>query len=121
MPVNHDFISPEQIIWANDNGCTITSGECGFGRPCVGLLQGANWVDYPYDFPYDKVPDLAYHKHDCVAVLVEGDDEAESWRQLSGWLDTIIADGWKVKSIDKVDPDIFSVLLGGFSTPILTK
>ncbi len=75
-------------------------GECGFGRECVGLLHGNNYVDFnPTDdttYEYIKgffdprldeiMPPKAYHKHDCLAVL--GRDE-ESIRQLSEWVDKL--------------------------------
>lgn len=75
-------------------------GECGFGRPCVGFLRNDNWVAYnPTSFPdyeyikefyddifYDIAPPDAYHKHDCLAVLGQGDD---SIRQLSDWVDEL--------------------------------
>jgi hypothetical protein len=74
-------------------------GEVGFGRPCVGFLHGHNYVDYnPMNlesFEYipgfkidDPVPSgvNAYHKHDCMAVLVENDDYDEALRQLNEWV-----------------------------------
>lgn len=75
-------------------------GECGFGRECVGLTNGTNYVDYNpmcysnddyvkefYDERlYDIAPEKAYHKHDCLAVL--GRDE-DSIRQLSDWIDKL--------------------------------
>lgn len=74
-------------------------GECGFGRECVGITNGSHWVDYnPTDsnfeyLPefydkrlYDIVPEKAYHKHDCLAVLGREDD---SIRQLSDWVDKL--------------------------------
>jgi hypothetical protein len=68
-------------------------GEVGFGRACVGLLHGDSYIDYnPYVYPdfepvtefhderlFDCVPERAYHKHQCVAVL--GHDE-ESVKQV---------------------------------------
>ena len=75
-------------------------GECGFGRECVGLTNGNNYVDYNptckpnYDYVegfyderfYSIAPEKAYHKHNCLAVL--GRDE-ESIRQLSDWVDKL--------------------------------
>jgi len=75
-------------------------GEVGFGRECVGLMKGSNYIDYcpinmeTYgDLPelYDErllkiAPNNAYHKHDCLAVL--GRDE-EAIRQLSDWVDKL--------------------------------
>lgn len=80
-------------------------GECGFGRPCVGFVRGRGYVDYrpcAYpDFkpietfdddrlcPPDDAPD-AYHKHDCLAVLAHGPEDAEDYdealRQLHIWV-----------------------------------
>ena len=75
-------------------------GECGFGRECVGLTNGNNWVAYNprrsgahgpiakfYDERfYDVRPASAYHKHDCLAVLGRGEDAI---RQLSAWVDSL--------------------------------
>lgn len=75
-------------------------GECGFGRECVGIRHGDNWVaynpvnreDYEYieEF-YDErlseiAPKDAYHKYDCLAVLGRGE---EAIRQLSDWVDRL--------------------------------
>lgn len=74
-------------------------GICGLGRKCVGLTNGNNYVDYNptdnnfnpiedfYDERlYDIVPENAYHKHNCLAVLGRGDDAI---RQLSDWIDKL--------------------------------
>ena len=76
------------------------NGECGFGRPCVGLLRDSNYIAYnptdsktndeipefsDYRF-YDIAPENAYHKSDCIAVL--GTDE-DSIRELSEWVDEL--------------------------------
>lgn len=82
-------------------------GECGFGRPCVGFLHGNNYIDYNpsrYDPPdYDTVELIphdarlrapagveAYHKHECFAVLHQGDGEDASYSdaiiQLALWV-----------------------------------
>lgn len=83
------------IQWAHKNKLRLElEGECGFGRECVGVL--ADTVGYP-DYKWsdnetwerlDKngdvwVPEDAYHKHPCVAVLGRG-TAAES--QLYEWL-----------------------------------
>lgn len=69
-------------------------GSVGFGRPCVGLTKGSGYVDFnPHRYafkPFALNPDIetieelydrrlgapdsvadAYHKHDCLAVLVK--------------------------------------------------
>ena len=75
-------------------------GECGFGRECVGLTNGNNYVDYnPTDSVncdyikefyndkfYDIAPADAYHKHNCLAVLGRGE---KSIRQLADWVDKL--------------------------------
>lgn len=75
-------------------------GECGFGRECVGLTNGNNYVDYnPTDSVnynyikdfYDErlfeiTPDNAYHKHDCLAVLGRGENAI---RQLADWVNKL--------------------------------
>lgn len=77
-------------------------GECGFGRECVGLTNGreGNYIDYnPTDNVdyepiehlkderlWDIVPQSAYHKHDCFAVLGRGE---EAIKQLSEWIDKL--------------------------------
>lgn len=75
-------------------------GECGFGRECVGLSNGNNYVDYnptdrvKYDYIkefynekfYDITPPDAYHKHSCLAVLGRGE---EAIRQLADWVDKL--------------------------------
>ncbi len=72
-------------------------GECGFGRECVGLTNGNNYVDYNpthsetyeyidgfYDERFDEIaPPDAYHKHDCLAVLGRGEVPI---RQLAEWV-----------------------------------
>lgn len=75
-------------------------GECGFGRECVGLTVGENYVDYnPSTHPdyeyvkafyderlYDIPPENAYHKHNCLAVLGRGEDAI---RELSEWVEKL--------------------------------
>lgn len=75
-------------------------GECGFGRDCVGLTNGSNYVDYnPTSEPnyeyvkefyderfFDIVPENAYHKHNCLAVLGHGES---SIIELSEWIDKL--------------------------------
>jgi len=72
-------------------------GEVGFGRECVGLTNGSNYVEYNptnsttyerieefYDERlWDIVPENAYHKHDCLAVLGRGENAI---RQLYDWV-----------------------------------
>jgi hypothetical protein len=75
-------------------------GECGFGRECVGLISGTNYVAYNpcrhpdyeqiekyYDFRLNEIkPPDAYHKDDCLAVLGR---EEKAIKQLSDWVDEL--------------------------------
>lgn len=77
-------------------------GECGFGRPCVGVMARDIYPDYVWhDEKYNRidpngevwVPKDAYHKHPCVAVLGWGED-AES--QLYDWLRWFDSNGFSL-------------------------
>lgn len=81
----------------------VFDGECGFGRPCVGFSVVGNYVEYnPTSFPdYNNIADLysekhysiapkdAYHKHDCMAVLVENENKEEALKQLLEWVEEL--------------------------------
>jgi hypothetical protein len=118
---NH--IKNRHMRWALENGVAIMHGECGFGRPCVGVNGAGQWIDWrthqPPNYevvgvPYDGlVPDDAYHKHDCVCVLVQGDDYAQAWWQLGCWLDNIIDGGWKVLHADRTPTDPLDAIFHG--------
>lgn len=79
-------------------------GEVGFGRECVGLLsKRGGYLDYnPFSLaePFASIDGLqdhrlrapltvkdAYHKHECFAILVEGEDYGEAIRQLAIWVE----------------------------------
>lgn len=82
-------------------------GEVGFGRPCVGFMRGNNYVDYrPYHsetcepiWPENdaiRAPEAtpnAYHKHDCLAVLVHGENYDAAKIELAEWVKHIEAQG----------------------------
>lgn len=119
---------PDQIIdnhlvsWAMQNECVITIGECGIGRPCVGLNKGGSWVDYP-DWPnaFVELPEDAYHKHNCVAVLIHDDDPEPAWRQLRSWLLAIMGDGWRVETITRENQSPVEAILHGMFLHRLVK
>jgi hypothetical protein len=80
-------------------------GEVGFGRPCVGFTSGARYIDYNprNNSDYELVwPDArpighphgveAYHKHDCLAVLVADSYDA-AILQLATWVEALEAQG----------------------------
>ena len=88
------FANDHKIIFEDE-------GEVGLCRPCVGLMYGESYIEYnPYDKDtyepiseyYDNrlkkiIPEDAYHKYECVTVLVHGDDYDTAIRQLSDWVD----------------------------------
>lgn len=87
-------------LWAANNSCTLElNGEVGFGRECVGITMSGNYPDYQWhDEEYNPqngdiwVPENAYHKHECVAVLGRG-EEAEA--QLYDWLKWFDDNGYR--------------------------
>lgn len=98
-------------------------GECGFGRECVGLTNGNNWVDFNpinlktkeyiegfYDKRfYDIAPKDAYHKHNCLAVLGRGENAI---RQLSKWVDKLKELGVVVEKYETGAEGIQSMISG---------
>ena len=83
--------------WAKGNHAILSlSGSVGFNRPCVGILCNNVYPDYEwYDDDYERIdhngevwlPQNAYHKHPCEAVLGHGEDaEAELYSWLR-WFD----------------------------------
>jgi hypothetical protein len=90
--------------FANDHGLVLNlEGEVGIGRECVGFTHGNSYVDYnPITMggDYDPVPGFederiakaapedAYHKHQCLAVLVQTDRE-KAIEQLGEWVDAM--------------------------------
>jgi hypothetical protein len=92
----------EKIIymqsWCSKHGLELTlSGECGFGRPCVGVIHPVIQV-YPSYVKYDEnweyvfgedvwTPKDAYHKHSCVAVLGQTDESIEQLYTWIKWFD----------------------------------
>ena len=113
MPATLLDIAPREVAEAlaafgNRVNLTLHIGEVGFGRPCVGFLtEHGNYVDYNpptgenYDYPFgqdhrlDAPNDVvdAYHKHDCLCVLVRNDDLNEAARQLLLWVRAIESHG----------------------------
>ena len=78
-------------------------GECGFGRPCVGIISGTSWIGHnPCSMAGDYLPiaELVcaachppgtvvdyYGKHNCLVVLYHGDNDRD-WAiiQLAMWI-----------------------------------
>lgn len=94
------FASKHQVL-------LIQKGQCGFGRACVGFSTAdGNYVDYnpmafpdyAYVWPYDArlgAPEGvdAYHKHDCLAVLVSDDNYEAALEQLLKWIEHLEGQG----------------------------
>ena len=111
-----EFANRFKLIFEDD-------GEVGFGRKCVGLTNGSNYVDYnPTQYPnydyveefyderlFDIVPENAYHKHNCLAVL--GNEET-SIIQLSEWIDKLKELGAVVEKYKTGATGIQSLLSG---------
>lgn len=83
------------------------TGTVGFDRPCVGFIRGSGYIDYnplqypdfsnvwPHDHrlgPPAGVED-AYHKHDCLAVLVHEENYGVAIDQLAAWVDHLESQG----------------------------
>jgi len=80
--------------------CLDLEAECGFGRECVGLTTDGKFPDLPEDSTV-PLPDHAYHKHPCLAVLGRG-EEAEA--ELYDWCRALEAEGF-TKIIVEPNPD----------------
>jgi len=107
----------------------IEHGSCGFGRRCVGLSKYGNYVDYnPMSHPdyeqipelfsellYDAVPEDAYHKHNCMAVLGEGPGAIE---QLSKWVDALNGFGVEVVEYNTGATGIQAMITGPTGTAV---
>lgn len=104
-------------------------GEVGFGRPCVGFLTGDSYVYYNpisegdympikelYDARhYNIVPDDAYHKTDCMAVLVHEDNYNEGLKQLGEWIDKLEKIGVEVVGFDPKPDSLLQAMLTGIT------
>lgn len=118
--------------WADENRLMLDlEGECGFGRDCVGITDGSNWVDVDYEgieyatglwrhklerplpdvleadaplIPWPIAPD-AYHKHCCLAVLDPGRTQTEERVvQLYRWVRHCVKLGAKIERDIPRDP-----------------
>lgn len=136
-----DFKNITQFLRDNDN-FRFEVGQVGFGRPCVGIVEkGADsYVSYRiYDDKYETTsdcsaawgadrPDKAYHKHDCLAVLMPTADfdlgpsdaeKAEAVAALDKWLGAIIYAGYKQQKYD-AGPHAIQAILGNLTARQLT-
>lgn len=104
-------------------------GEIGFGRPCVGFLRQSYIAfnptkepDYDYVWPEDirlrppKTVVDAYHKHDCLAVLVHGDDYDKALAQLNAWVGHLEAQGTVELAQYKTGATGIQAIISGYSS-----
>lgn len=118
--------------WAADRKLIFESrGEVGFGRPCVGLTDGHSYVDLgpeeefdsghgdPIRFP-TRLDDAsapldvnAYHKTECLAVLVEDEDYEAAIEQLFRWVQKIDAAELVVKQEPRHHRNTIEALMHG--------
>lgn len=106
--VRHEDKVTWMALWAARNGVALAlEATCGIGRECVGILVDSHFPDYEWrDKEWNRadpngevwVPQDAYHKHPCVAVLGRG-EEAEA--QLYDWLRWFDKNGFKVETGDQ--------------------
>lgn len=130
-------------VWAAKHRCMLESdGVCGFGRPCVGIVQGSGYVDLP-DCPmgmgeptdeeraqYEAWAEAqaptgveAYHKHACLAVLHDGSDAGrrDAMGQLYRWVKQLDDRGYTVSTEDRVNDSTIAAFLHGPTRAFLTR
>lgn len=111
-----EFANKHKIVFDDE-------GETGFGRPCVGLSHGDNWVAFNptnsttyghiEEFYNEKLEEIqppnAYHKHDCLAVLGRGE---EAIKQLSDWVDALKELNAEIKTYETGAEGLQALLTG---------
>lgn len=122
------------LMWAGRNKSVFEDdGEVGFGRPCVGILNGTLYINTGpiYDSEYRTVLKVApegaaqprevedaYHKHTCLCVLGRG--EYAIW-QLWFWVENIKRHDLVVDRLDIQPRDALDMILNGTNRPYLRK
>lgn len=99
--------------WLSDNDLHIVIGECGFGRPCVGVMYARQsyWLGYhDCEVAQESRPTDAYHKDDYLCVLVHNDDYQKAVSQLAGWVNAVVKGSHLL--IDKAEEGGLSKILG---------
>lgn len=105
--------------WLAANELFVVIGECGFARPCVGVMytKTCNWIGYHRcDVAQNTRPEDAYHKDDYLCVLVHDDDYQKAIVQLDAWMTAIVSRPHQV--IEGVETGSLGALLQGGSVPI---
>lgn len=111
----------------------IMDGECGFGRPCTGFSANNQYIAYnpihihgtkliyltdrkgdslKDDRHFELKPKDAYHKHDCMAVLVYNGDYDEGYRQLAEWVDNLEKIGVEIVDFDTLEVGLQAMVSG---------
>lgn len=113
--------------WANANNVTfIERGEVGFGRPCVGIVVNDHYVDrWPDDVFDDEpmhdvykvaAPEDAYHKHDCLAVLVHNENYDSAIEQLFYWVSKLERAGATVTIVERKTSGLIDAMFHGYTS-----
>lgn len=123
--MNHNDKIKWMAVWATNNKVALNlEGECGFGRECAGITTDGSFPEYEWasEATWERidnngdvwVPEDAYHKSPCVAVLGRG-KEAES--QLYDWLKWFDENNFTVETGDNPPEDyadlgVIGIMLG---------
>jgi len=98
--------------FCEETGFNYKVGECGIGRPCVGINANEHWVSYDLlDGPNYKsigehkgacesAPATAYHKYPCLAVLMSEttpENITVATKELDDWIKSIMEAGYQKK------------------------
>ncbi len=90
----------EQLAeFCKETGLHFWIGECGFGRPCVGVmdLKMCYWLGYEdCEAARTAAPPEAYGKGEYVCVEVEEENYAVAVKQLENWIGQIRSSGCRV-------------------------
>ncbi len=129
-----DWASRNKVIYEDE-------GECGFGRECVGITAGENWIDlgptttkhfesasgYSDDYEDQEIDEDAYapegvtdayHKHDCLAILGRG---PEAIHQLYLWVKNLADHGFSIGRTPRNPKNQIDLLFHGLEYVHLTK
>jgi hypothetical protein len=110
--------------WAARYGAVLQpNGEVGFGRPCAGVLKGDHYVDTG-DVKYGGEwwePEDAYHKHDCVAVLIHDDGQDAALAQLCEWVRWLDGHGYGIEEVGRQPFSDIDLLFHGVTRPRLVR
>lgn len=111
-------------------------GSVGFGRDCVGFVKGSGYINYnpttypdfdlafpnrEYIYPPNTAPD-AYHKHECMCVLVHDDNYKKALRQLYAWVNHLTdSNNFEVLEYDTGAQGMQAIISGIVGYAIVSK